>query len=453
MPSARAALPLTPRVLASLRTDCGVPEGTRVGVAVSGGVDSIVLWAALRAEGVDVVALHVDHGLRAGSGEDRAWVEAQADAWATPCVVRSVAVAPGNVQAEARRARYGALAAMAREAGCVPLATAHTATDQAETVLLALTQGAGLAGLGGIAPRRPLGADLALVRPMLDVTRAEVDAWARTTGLSWRDDPSNATDAYARNRLRHAVLPLLEADGGPDVTRRIARAASAARAARALGPAACLDALSREDARLDLAGLSALPTDQRALLWAEALALWAPQARRSRALVARLDALLDAPVGQRVDAAGAVVWREADALRFGRPAAPPPVSAAAPPWTLTWGGGTLTAVVLDDVPTRLQAAPSVALLDAGAVAAGVQVRGWQAGDRIAPLGMEGSRRVADVLAEAGVPAADRPSWPLVVAPDGTVLWVVGHRVGRAGALTDRTREAVRVAWSPALSGG
>lgn len=440
---------LPDRILASLRADCGVPDGVRVGVGVSGGVDSVVLWAALRTLGVDVVALHVDHRLRDGSGEDRAWVEAQAAAWDVPCHVQRVTVAEGNVQAEARRARFAALDSMARATECAWLATAHTATDQAETVLLALVRGAGLIGLGGMVPRRLLGPGLALVRPMLGVTRAEVETWARAAGLTWRDDPTNATDRYARNRLRHDVLLLLEAEGGPEVARRIARTASAARAARALGPAARLDALTRPDGRLDTASLGALNREARALVWAEALSRWAPGARRHAALIDALDALLAAPVGQRVEAGGVTVWRETDAVRFGTPDVPAPVAVSGPAWTAAWNGGTLEATPLASVPTAFPADPAVALMDADALGDTLAIRGWQPGDRIRPLGMSGSRLVADVLAEAGVASADRAAWPLLVASDGAVLWVVGHRLASAAAVTARTERATRIVWTPA----
>ena len=146
-------------------------------------------------------------------------------------------VGAGNVQAEARRARYAALAEAARRHASAAVVTGHTATDQAETVLMNLVRGAGLRGLGGMPPRRPLSAGVSLVRPLLWATRAEVEAEARARGWTWRDDPGNAGDRFQRNRIRRSVLPLLDAEGGPGTAARVARAADAARAALAVVPA------------------------------------------------------------------------------------------------------------------------------------------------------------------------------------------------------------------------
>ena len=298
------------RVLDAL-VACAVPVGATVAVGVSGGVDSVVLVRTLHVVGVRVAALHVDHGLRPDSGDDARFVSRLADEIGVPSVVRRVTVASGNRAAEARRARYEALSSMAREASADTVAVAHTATDQAETVLMALVRGAGLDGLGGMAPHRALADGVALVRPLLGETRASVEAHARANGWAWRDDPSNTSGV--RGRIRHGVLPLLDAEGGPDTARRIAHAAAAVRAAR---PAALLDAFARPGRRVSRS-IAALPAEVRSLIWAEALARWHPAVRRSSALVARLDGLLDAPRGRRVASSGLDAVRERDAVRIG----------------------------------------------------------------------------------------------------------------------------------------
>ncbi|WP_248344806.1 tRNA lysidine(34) synthetase TilS [Anaeromyxobacter paludicola] len=178
-------------------------------VALSGGPDSTALLAALAAleragELARLSAVHVDHGLRPGSA-------AEADACAELCARldvafhrRAVEVARGNVQSRARLARYAALRAVALEAGATRIATGHTRTDQAETVLHRLLRGAGARGLGAIPPKRGL-----LVRPLLDRSRAEVRAFLRDEGLPWLEDPSNESPRYTRNRIRRELLPAL----------------------------------------------------------------------------------------------------------------------------------------------------------------------------------------------------------------------------------------------------
>ena len=197
----------------------GVASGDRLVVAASGGVDSTVLLRSLVEIGQSVVAIHVDHGLRADSVEDGAFVLALAAELGVPGESVAVEVEGGNVQAEARAARYAALAEAARRHGARVVATAHTATDQAETVLMALVRGAGLRGLAGMPEHRALGEGIDLIRPLLQTSREQIEAEARARGWAWREDPSNATGRYRRNRVRQAVLPALRATGTDAVLR------------------------------------------------------------------------------------------------------------------------------------------------------------------------------------------------------------------------------------------
>ena len=409
---------------------CGVGAYDRVLVACSGGLDSTVLLRSLAALGRPAVAAHVDHGLRESGGGDAAFVEALAADLGLEAAARRVAVAEGNVQAEARRARYAALAEMARDHGCAAVATGHTATDQAETVLMALVRGAGLRGLAGMPRRRSLAEGVDLVRPLLAVPRADVEAAAREAGWTWREDPSNATDAYRRNRLRHTVLPVLRAEAGPGLDVRIAASAGAARAGLSLVRQA-VGASRPDPARLGLEALRGLDPGVLRLVLAEAAADWAPGAERSRALVERLEALLDAEVGTRVEAGGVAVWRERDALRVEAPG--------------RGLGGRLEAAPLEGVPEAFPPSPWEEVVDAGALRGPVEVRGWREGDRIRPVGLDGSKLVADLLRERGVPAADRPRVPVVVV-GGEVAWVVGHRLAAGVAVGASTRRAVRWTW-------
>ena len=200
----------------------------RVLVAVSAGPDSTALLAALaqlRDEGelAGLAALHVDHGLRAGGAEDAACAAAACARLAVPFASVKVEVGPGNVQAAARRARYAALVAEADRVGATRIATGHTRTDQAETVLLRLLRGAGARGLSAIPPRRGR-----LVRPIIDRSRAEGIRFLEALGLAWRDDPTNATPRFARNRLRLGVWPAV-LSLAPAAEAALARAADLAR--------------------------------------------------------------------------------------------------------------------------------------------------------------------------------------------------------------------------------
>jgi tRNA(Ile)-lysidine synthase len=183
------------------------PEGDRLGLAVSGGPDSLALL--LLAEAVmpgKVEVATVDHGLRPESVSEAAMVAELCAAHGIPHRMLPVKVGAGNVQARARAARYAALAGWMNERGLPALATAHHADDQAETLVMRLNRASGLAGLAGVRPRGVVpGASLPLLRPLLGWRRGELAQVVADTGLEPARDPSNHDEAYDRVRVRHAL--------------------------------------------------------------------------------------------------------------------------------------------------------------------------------------------------------------------------------------------------------
>lgn len=208
--------------------------GSTVLVAVSGGPDSVVLAAVVdriaREDGFECVFAHVNHGLRPSAGQDECVVLSVGARLER--AVRVASLTPGaDDEATLRAARYAALERIARETGAVRIATAHTAEDQTETVLLALFRGAGLDGLGGMAPLRPLAPGLELARPFLRVRRTELRRELMRLALPYAIDPTNAETRYRRNALR-ARLDDLRADF-PHLDGAVARCAEIVRAERA----------------------------------------------------------------------------------------------------------------------------------------------------------------------------------------------------------------------------
>jgi len=207
----------------------------RLCVGLSGGVDSVALLHALHglreSAGLVLTACHVHHGL---SPHAEAWAQACAricDALGVPLALERVVVASGGqgLEAAAREARLAALAR--QDADWVVLG--HHADDQAETLLFRLLRGAGVRGAGGMRPLERRRDGLCLMRPLLDLRRAEILAWAEATGLAWVEDESNASRDYSRNFLRHAILPDLHARF-PAATERLCAAAAHFRESEAL---------------------------------------------------------------------------------------------------------------------------------------------------------------------------------------------------------------------------
>jgi len=190
---------------------------------------------------------HVHHGLRGSDADaDLEFVRDLCAGWGVPFYCRYVDVKAeahnASVEDTARRLRYQALAGIARDEGYTHVATAHTADDNAETLLLHLIRGSGLRGLTGIRPERPLAEGVTLIRPLLDMTRREVEDYARWHNLTWRTDGSNSDTVYTRNKIRHEILPLLR-----EINPRAAETLHET-AKRLAGDDAALDALASRHA-------------------------------------------------------------------------------------------------------------------------------------------------------------------------------------------------------------
>jgi tRNA(Ile)-lysidine synthase len=205
-------------------------------VGCSGGADSLALLALAVDAGLAPIAVHVDHGLRPGSDREADVVADAAARLGAEFDAGRVTVPPGpNLEARARAARYDALEAARVEHGATAVLVAHTADDQAETVVLNLLRGSGSAGLAGMPSRRGH-----VVRPLLGARRADVRAECTRRELTPREDPSNNDLAFRRNWIRHEVLPLLERGTGRDLTPLLTRQADVFRAESDF-----LDALAR----------------------------------------------------------------------------------------------------------------------------------------------------------------------------------------------------------------
>jgi len=236
------------------------PGGGPLGLAVSGGPDSMaMLLLAQEAIPGGFAVATVDHGLRAEAADECALVAAACAERSVPCAVLRVIVQPGNVQQQARRARYAALAKWARANGLAAVATAHHADDQAETLLLRLNRGSGLTGLAGVRERGAFG-DLTLLRPLLGFRRAELAEVVAAAGLAVAHDPSNADPRYDRVRMRQALAGCDWLD-----TAALARsAAHLADGAEALGWAAARE--WDERVARDVGGVTYRPQAPRAVM-------------------------------------------------------------------------------------------------------------------------------------------------------------------------------------------
>jgi tRNA(Ile)-lysidine synthase len=400
------------RALEAARESGLVRESEPLLVLLSGGADSVCLVDVAIELGASVSALHVNYGLRAEAREDETLCRALCDELGIELAVEHALLPEeGNVQAHARDARYR----LAEGLALGDYAAAHTASDQAETVLYRLAVSPGRRALLGMEPARGR-----LVRPLLHATAEDTRAWCRGRGLEWREDASNQDRRFARSRVRHDLLPALRAVG-PAPERTIAETALLLRdEAEVLdqATAAALAGLGGGPA-VTLAGLRALSQALARLVLRElAERAWGAQRALSRADVDRVLRLGDSGGSRSVDLEGGLrAVAEYGTLRFRRgPDAPVPEPVALPvPGAARFGEWEVEAV---------RGRGGEVTVSGSAFGHAPSVRAWREGDRMRPIGLGGTKTLQDLFTDHKVPRALRRSLP-VVEVGGEIIWVAG----------------------------
>lgn len=457
------------RVWATIRRHELLADGDRVLVAVSGGADSVALLHVLatlapRAGATLAGIVHVHHGLRGADADgDAAFCEQLAAALALPFDLVRVDVAgeaarrKWSIERTAHALRHAAFRLIARRRLATRVALGHTLDDQAETVVLRFLRGAGTRGLAGMWPTHGL-----LIRPLLEVRRADVEHYAAEWGLRWRDDVSNADPAIARNRIRHHVLPALMTMAGASLPERLARSADAWRdderwlsASAALELPAVLLPHAEGGWVLDLGRLAAVPPMLRRRVRMAALEKMLPRGKVTQALVAALERLEGVRAGHRGRIGRLQVWRNGAQLRFSlgesesdvRDGIQPQVLGV--PGTVEVEGANLriaASVVRrsDWDPDGPSAGPAglVAALDARRAGPALVVRGRLPGDRMRPTGAPGSQKIQDLMVNRKVARLDRGRVPVITDEAGRIAWVVGLAVGEEFAVQPHTTDVL-----------
>ena len=423
--------------------------GQTIGVAVSGGADSVCLLHVLRELAplwdLRLHVLHVNHHLRgADSDADAEFVRRLAAELGLPFTLRDVAIATGdNLEQAARAARLSFFTEMIAN-GCVTrVATGHTRSDQAETVLFRFLRGAGTAGLAGI---RPVTTD-GMVRPLLEIDRAEVLDFLRQRGIPWREDATNRSRAFARNRIRHDLLPQLVRDWNPALERNLAQTADWALAEEAYWDTEIVRLADRclvpapDSLLLDATNLRQLP-----LAAARRLLRHAIQVVKGDLLgigfehVNGILQMATATEGHnRLQAPGLDVIRSFTWLRFARPATNGLAArnyrfSAAVPGVFRVPGTELE-ICLEIIEKSNSSGDAISVYNElmGAVdwrrlSGSLELRNWRPGDQYQPQGARGAEKIKTMFQQFRVPLWERRHWPVLT--DGpTIVWA--HRFGTA----------------------
>lgn len=415
--------------------------GDSVIAAVSGGPDSVCLLHVLLAVapriGFRVAgAAHLNHKLRGeASEEDARFVERMAKGLGVPYfgAAEDCSAVEGNLEEAARVARLRFFRRLIQDVCGTHVATGHTRDDQAETVLFRLLRGSGLAGLSGILPVTRE----RLIRPLLDVTRAEVLGYLNRAQIPSRQDETNKDFSFARNRIRHELLPQLAKDWNPEIHNALARLAELAFdeeswwAAEIERAAEQILVPALGGVEFDAARVAALPRAlARRLIRHAAVRVLNRPASLDFEHVEKVLQLAAQPEGEGgLAVPGLAVSRSLDWVRLaplgvGPATEPVPVSG---PGVYDWPlGGRRIHLELDETKSTEVAEEGCDTLrvDRFRKPLGFELRGWMPGDSYRPCGSPHRKKLADLFQEARVPSWKRRNWPILT--DGAeILWAAG----------------------------
>lgn len=405
----------------------------RLLIGLSGGADSVALaWLLLqKRQEIELTAVHVNHGLRGEASDgDEAFVRDLCEGWQLPLEVYRAQPPENPGEDWARQVRYGFYRDAMEKHRADAIALAHHRDDQAETLMLHLLRGTGLAGLAGMArDSEVLG--VRVIRPVLDCSRQQLREVLQTAGLSWREDASNLDTHYLRNALRQEALPLLE-QLAPGASRRMAAAASILREDEELLEHLAREALGEADSYLPIARLEKMhPGLRRRVLrlwWQRYMGASLEERSLSHRQTEALAALIDAPAGSKCnlpeECHGYRGWTHLHLL--GRAAADIRVTMRLEAGTRETGDG-----------RTCQALP-------GPLVQECRLRTRQPGDWIRPFGQEGRQSMQDYFTNRRVDAPFRDAVPLLCR-GSEVLLAAGVGAGGIPAV-DVTEENVMLRW-------
>jgi len=483
------------KVLSTVRKYKMLDPQDKVLVAVSGGVDSLTLLAVLQKIpfDLDLAVFHLNHGLRPEAKKDAELVAEICRKWSIPyrIIEANVQETKGTdcIQAAARNVRYRLLEEVAAEQGATRIALGHQADDQVETMMMRFINGAGPEGMAGIPPVRGR-----YIRPLIEVNRAEILEYARHSRLVWAEDASNQKIDYFRNKIRHCLLPLLEREYQPQLRTRLMATASLfqeweeylqTQVARVLtGWQLESPARLSKQAQMGLGGLSPYdysesgsPVELRH--WEEPsfseeiripVAQWSilpPALKRAvfRGVVFKIQPglrlefkhselfldLLSGANGRRIFLPGDLEVRKEQDQIIIRPVKQEVAGGFFLPLNipgcteLPFGQGLIMVSQgkKDLLPKNWrEVSPAEAFFDYDRVQLPLYLRPRKVGERFAPLGLAGTKKLKDFFSDFKVPQEERDRIPLVVDAEDRVLWVVGMRPSKIGQISERTKHVL-----------
>jgi tRNA(Ile)-lysidine synthase len=434
------------KITAFIKENELAPAGSKLIVAVSGGLDSVVLADILHKLGYEIAIAHCHFGLRAEDADaDELFVRKLAKKYEAPFYsehfsTKAFAEENGlSIQMAARQLRYTWFEKLRQEHNFDFIATAHHQNDTLETILLNLTRGTGLAGLHGIPPKNGK-----IIRPLLCMAKDDLYDYLVEKRLAWREDASNETTKYQRNLLRHEVVPVLK-KLNPNLEETIFQTSERIRGAEAIFENYISEVKNRAVKETDEAIYISVPELETSLSLAtvlhELLKPYHFPFEKSKQIAANLHnssgTQFDSPTHNLVIDREQLVITPKDLRQF----ASYEISETA------------TELKADNFRLRIKRVPAegykipkgknVAALDASLLQFPLKLRPWQEGDWFVPLGMNGKKKISDLLIDQKVPL-NLKSKVMVLSSAQSIAWVVGQRPDNRFKVSDKTEEVLEI---------
>lgn len=419
-----------------------VQKGENVLLAVSGGLDSMVMAHLFLTEDISFAVAHCNYGLRGEESDgDEAFVLDWADRNDINCFVKSFDISAGSIQLEARNVRYQWFSELMLEHDFDKVATAHHLNDSLETILMNLTRGTGIKGASGISIRND-----AIIRPLLFADRKKLYDFAMDQGLEWREDSSNTKLDYDRNLLRHEVVPeLLKLN--PSLFKTLAPTIERLQYASSVVDEQVSDIRKKHLAEkasgyeLELSWIKG-PTDL--LILHELLSSFGANYVTSKEVFEALE-----KSGKSFPVSEWLITMDRNMLYIDRDEARHVSLEIKWPGEYALNEATLAVELVSKDAVNFDD-PYVVYLDADRLAFPFMVRNWQQGDRFQPLGMKGEKKVSDYLIDTKVPLSAKQK-VLVIECNDQISWLVGMRISEQFKIREDTTNFIKITFIPANS--